>query len=99
MDGSLKYDRQMRSLTVAMGAAMFVAVGAMFIPATILESVTAIVGLSSTISATDAPPGDFARALVAFGAGALTLIVMAAVLLRSVWLIMAYLSNDFKFGA
>ena len=83
MDGSLKYDRQMRSLTVAMGTAMFVAVGAMFIPATILESVTAIFGLSGTISATDAPSGDIARALIAFGAGALTLIVMAAVLLRS----------------
>ena len=83
MDGSLKYDRQMRSLTVAMGTAMFVAVGAMFIPATILESVTAIFGLSGTISATDAPSGDIACALIAFGAGALTLIVMAAVLLRS----------------
>ena len=83
MDGSLKYDRQMRSLTVAMGAAILVAVGAMMMPATILESVTAIFGLSGVISATDAPPGDFARALIAFGAGALTLIVMAAVLLRS----------------
>ena len=83
MDGSLKYDRQMRSLTVAMGAAILVAAGAMLIPATVLESVTTIFGLSSTISATDAPSGDIARALIALGAGALTLIVMAAVLLRS----------------
>ena len=82
MDGSLKYDRQMRSLTVAMGAAILVAAGAMLIPATILESVTGASNLSGTISATAVPPGDIARALIAFGAGALTLIVMAAVLLR-----------------
>ena len=83
MDGSLKYDRQMRSLTVAMGTAMFIAVGVMLIPTAILESVTGASNLSGTISATDAPPGDIARALFAFGAGALTLIVMAAVLLGS----------------
>ena len=83
MDGSLKYDRQMRSLTVAMGAAILVAAGAMLIPATILESVTGASNLSGTISATAVPSGDIARALIALGAGALTLIVMAAVLLRS----------------
>ncbi len=81
MDVSLKYNRQMRGLAIAMTAATFAAVGAMFIPTAILESVTGATGLSEMVPATAAPLGDTARALIAFGAGALTLAAMTAVLL------------------
>lgn len=81
MDVSLRYNRQMRSLTIAMGAAIFASVGAMFIPTAILESVTGATGLSEMIPATAAPLGDTARALIAFGAGSLTLAALAVVLL------------------
>jgi hypothetical protein len=75
-------DRQIRAIAMAFAGAVVAAVAAMFIPVGILEGITGATGLSELIPATRAPLGDTARALIAFGAGALTLAVLAFVLLR-----------------
>ena len=73
---------QMRALAMAMAGATVAAVATMFVPVGILESVAGSTGLSELIHAARAPLGDTARALIAFGAGAMTLAVLAYVLLR-----------------
>lgn len=82
MDVRVKQNRQMRSMTIALGAAILAAVVAMFIPISALESITGATGLSELFPTTAAPLGDTARALIAFAAGALTLALMTVLLLR-----------------
>ena len=82
MDSTLKQNRQMRSMGLALGASILAAVATMFVPVSVLESVTGSSGLSELVPATAAPLGDTARALIAFGAGALTLAILAVALLR-----------------
>ena len=82
MDVSLKQNRQMRSLSIAMGASIIAAAATMFVPVNVLESITGATGLSEIVGAAGAPLGDKARALIAFGAGALTLAAMTVMLLR-----------------
>ncbi len=82
MDVSLKQNRQMRSLSIAMGASIIAAAATMFVPVNVLESITGATGLSEIVGAAAAPLGDKARALIAFGAGALTLAAMTVMLLR-----------------
>ncbi len=54
----------------------------MFIPTSVLETLTGATGLSEIVPATAAPLGDTARALIAFGAGALTIAILVIMLLR-----------------
>lgn len=82
MNAKLKQNRQMRSLGLALLASILAAVATMFVPASVLESITGASGLSELVPATAAPLGDTARALIAFGTGALTLALMAVLLLR-----------------
>jgi hypothetical protein len=73
---------QMKALAMAMGGAVVAAVATMFVPAAMLESFTGATGLSELIPSAAAPLGDTARAIIAFGAGAFTLAVLAYLLLR-----------------
>jgi hypothetical protein len=73
---------QMRVLAMAMGGATVAAVSMMFVPVSMLEGIAGSTGLSELIPAARAPLGDTARALIAFGAGAFTLAVLAFALLR-----------------
>lgn len=82
MDWTLKQNRQIRLMGLSLGASILAAVATMFVPASVLESITGASGLSELVPATAAPLGDTARALIAFGAGALTLAFMAVALLR-----------------
>ena len=82
MDSTLKQNRQMRSMGLALGGSILAAVATMFVPVSVLESITGSSGLSELVPATAAPLGDTARALIAFGVGALTLAILAVALLR-----------------
>lgn len=82
MNVKLKQNHQIRSLGLAFAASIFAAVATMFVPASVLESITGASGLSELVPATAAPLGDTARALIAFAAGALTLSLLAVVLIR-----------------
>lgn len=73
---------QMRAVAMAIAGAALAAVATMFIPVSILENITGSTGLSELIPAAGAPLGDTARALIAFGAGAMTLAILAFILLR-----------------
>ena len=73
---------QIRAIAMAFAGAVVAAVATMFVPAGILESITGATGLSELVPAARAPLGDTARALIAFGAGAITLAVLAFFLLR-----------------
>lgn len=75
-------DNQMRALTIAMASAVTAAVATMFVPIGILEGLTGSTGLSEIMGSAKAPLGDAARALFAFGAGAITLAVLVCILLR-----------------
>lgn len=77
-----KIDSQTRALIMAMGGAAIAAIAAMFVPTAIWETVTGSTGISEMIPATAAPLGDTARALMAFGIGALAFAILAALLLR-----------------
>lgn len=73
---------QIRAIMMAFAGAVVSSVAAMFIPVGILEGITGATGLSELVPATRAPLGDTARALIAFGTGAITLALLAFVLLR-----------------
>lgn len=73
---------QMRAAAMAMAGAALAAVATMFVPVGILESIAGSTGLSELVPAARAPLGDTARALIAFGTGAVTLAVLAYLLLR-----------------
>ena len=79
---SLPQDRKKKALVGAIAAGIIAGALTMFIPTSVLESITGATGLSELVPATAAPLGDKARALIAFGAGALTLAIMAILLLR-----------------
>jgi hypothetical protein len=73
---------KMKPIIMAVGGAIIAAVGTMFVPTSLLESITGATGLSELVPATAAPLGDTARALIAFGTGAVTLILLLAFSLR-----------------
>jgi translation elongation factor EF-1beta len=73
---------QTRGLIMALGGAALAAVAAMFVPTGVWEAITGSTGISEMVPATAAPLGDTARAMIAFGVGALTFAVLAAMLLR-----------------
>jgi hypothetical protein len=82
MQKGLKMDGQLRAMAVALGGAAVMSVVAMFIPASIFETITGATGISELVPATGAPLGDTARALIAFGFGAATFAFLAAYLMR-----------------
>ena len=53
----------------------------MFIPVRVFEAITGATGISELVPATAAPLGDTARALIAFGFGASTFAILAALLM------------------
>jgi hypothetical protein len=73
---------QIRAVAMAFAGAALAAVATMFIPVSILENITGSTGLSELIPAAGSPLGDTARALIAFGTGAMTLAILAFILLR-----------------
>jgi hypothetical protein len=75
-------DKQMKALAMAFAGAVLAAVATMFVPAALLGAFTGATGLSELVPAAAAPLGDTARAIIAFGAGALTLAILAYLLLR-----------------
>lgn len=75
-------NRKTSAIALAVGASIIASVSTMFVPTSILEAITGATGLSELIPATAAPLGDTARALIAFGAGAVMMILAAAFLLR-----------------
>ncbi len=75
-------NKQIRALGIAMACATVAAVATMFIPVAMLESFTGLTGISELVPAAAAPLGDTARAMMAFGVGALTLAVLGYVLPR-----------------
>jgi hypothetical protein len=75
-------NNQIRALAMAMAGATLAAVSTMFVPVAVLEGITGSTGLSELIPAARAPLGDTARALIAFGAGAFTLAILAFALVR-----------------
>ena len=82
MQKGLKIDGTMRALAIALGGAVVTSVIAMFIPVSMFESITGATGFSELVPATGAPLGDTARALIAFGFGAIAFAVVAIYLLR-----------------
>ena len=72
----------MRALAIALAGASVAAVGTMLVPLSMLEGLAGSTGLSELLPAARAPLGDIARALLAFGAGAVTLAGMLILLLR-----------------
>ena len=73
---------QIKAIAMAMAGAIVAAVAMMFVPAAVLEGFTGATGLSELIPAAAAPLGDTARAMIAFGAGAFTLALLAFILIR-----------------
>ncbi len=73
---------QMKALAIAFAGAIVVAVAAMFMPISWLETLTGSTGISEIFPSTAAPLGDTARALLAFAAGVLALAALAYALLR-----------------
>ena len=82
MQKGLKIDGQVRALAIALGGAILTSVIAMFIPVSVFEAITGATGFSELVPATGAPLGDTARALIAFGFGALAFAGLAMFLLR-----------------
>ncbi|MEE9432736.1 MAG: hypothetical protein V3V15_00670 [Sphingorhabdus sp.] len=78
---SLPQDRKKKAVLTAVVVSIIAGVATMFIPASILGSITGVTGLSELVPATAPPLGDKARALIAFGTGALTLAVLTVFLL------------------
>jgi hypothetical protein len=75
-------NNQIKALAMAMGGATVAAAATMFVPVGILEGITGSTGLSELVPSAAAPLGDTARAMIAFGAGAFTLAILAYLLLR-----------------
>ena len=82
MGNPIPNGRKKNALMGAIGAGIFAGAATMFIPTSVLGAITGATGLSELVPATAAPLGDKARALIAFGAGALTLAIGAILLLR-----------------
>ncbi len=77
-----KIDNQMRAWIFAFVGSAIVAVAAMFVPVRVWEMITGSTGISEMVPVAAAPLGDKARALIAFGLGAVTFIMLAAQTLR-----------------
>ena len=77
-----KIDKQMRAWIFAFAGSAIVAVAAMFVPVRVWEMITGSTGISEMVPVAAAPLGDKARALIAFGLGALTFITLGAQTLR-----------------
>lgn len=77
-----KIDNQMRAWIFAFAGSAIVAVAAMFVPVRVWEMITGSTGISEMVPVAAAPLGDKARALIAFGLGAVTFIMIAAQTLR-----------------
>jgi membrane protein implicated in regulation of membrane protease activity len=71
-----------KAIGLAVGVSIIAAVAAMLVPTAMLETMTGATGLSELVPATAAPLGDKARALIAFTAGAVTMVFVLAYLLR-----------------
>jgi hypothetical protein len=82
MQLDVKLDHQTRAMVMAIGGAAIASVAAMLVPVGLWETLTGSTGISEMIPATAAPLGDTARAMIAFGVGALTFAVLALMLLR-----------------
>lgn len=82
MQKSFKIDGTMRALAIALGGAILTSVIAMFIPVSVFEAMTGATGFSELVPATGAPLGDTARAMIAFGFGALAFAALAGYYLR-----------------
>jgi hypothetical protein len=76
-------NEQVKPIIMAIGAAALAAVATMFVPTGLIESITGATGISELIPATGAPLGAKAKALMAFFAGAATLMIAMAYLMRS----------------
>jgi hypothetical protein len=77
-----KIDNQMRAWIFAFVGSAIVAIAAMFVPVRVWEMITGSTGISEMVPVAAAPLGDKARALIAFGLGAVTFIMLAAQTLR-----------------
>lgn len=77
-----KIDNQMRAWIFAFAGSAIVAVAAMFVPVRVWEMITGSTGISEMVPVAAAPLGDKARALIAFGLGAVTFIMIGAQTLR-----------------
>ena len=77
-----KIDKQMRAWIFAFAGSAIVAVAAMFVPVSVWEMITGSTGISEMVPVAAAPLGDKARALIAFGLGAVTFITLGAQTLR-----------------
>ena len=75
-------NEQMKPILMAMGGAAAAAVAAMMVPVSLIEGITGATGLSELIPATAAPLGAKARAIIAFFAGAITLMMAMGYLMR-----------------
>jgi hypothetical protein len=75
-------NEQMKPIIMAIGAAAAAAIAAMLVPVGIIESITGATGLSELIPATAAPLGAKARAIIAFFAGVVTMMLAMGYLMR-----------------
>ncbi len=76
------HNERTKMIGMAIGASICAAVATMFVPTALLETMTGATGLSELVPATAAPLGDKARAMIAFGAGAVTMMVAFGLLSR-----------------
>lgn len=82
MQAMFKLDPQTQAVAMATAGAALAAVAAMLVPTGFWEMLTGSTGVSEMVPAMAAPLGDTARALISFAFGALTLLALAALLLR-----------------
>ncbi len=73
---------QLKAAGLAVGAGILAAVATMFVPVSLIETITGSTGISEIIPATAAPLGDTARAVMAFLVGAVALVIVLIVSLR-----------------
>ena len=76
------HNERTKVIGLAIGASICAAVATMFVPTALLEAITGATGLSELVPATAAPLGDKARAMIAFAAGAVTMMVALGFLSR-----------------
>ena len=76
------HNERTKAIGLAIGASICAAVATMFVPTALLEAITGATGLSELVPATAAPLGDKARAMIAFAAGAVTMMVALGFLSR-----------------
>lgn len=75
-------NKQIKAFGLAVGVSIVAAAGTMFVPVSMIESITGSTGISEMVPATAAPLGDTARAIIAFIGGALSFLLMLALMLR-----------------